>query len=409
MNSRHQRVGIRGRAGRLALALSMTVVGAAVAAPTATAAEPTAITLAKPTISGDAVVDGLLVAQTTVDPSDATLAYSWKAASAEVATTSFYRPTPADVGKTITVTVTASYAGLADRSRTSDPTAAVEKATFTSNYAFSITGKSRVGSTLTVDVNSPGGVVAPNPTGSSLQWLRDGSPIGGATGQSYVLVSADLGTSITLAVTVTRAGYNDLTVTSSNAIGPIRKEIITLNKPKISGDAVVDGLLIANVGTVTPSGTSLAYSWKSDSAEVATTSFYRPTPADVGKTITVTVTASKAGLADQSKTSNPTAPVEKADFTSDYRFRISGKAMVGNTLTVDVNSPGGVVSPTPTGTSFQWLRDGSPIGGATSESYGLVSADLGTTITLAITVTRDGYNDLTITSKNAKGPVLPGA
>ena len=258
-------------------------------------------------------------------------------------------------------------------------------------------------------MNSPGGVVAPKPTGSSLQWLRNGTPIDGATGQSYVLVAADLGTSITLAVTVTRAGYNDLTVTSSNAIGPIRKEIIVLNKPKISGDAVVDGLLIANVGTVTPSGTSLAYSWKAGTDEVATTSFYQPTPDDVGKTITVTVTASKAGLADQSKTSNPTAAVEKATFASNYSFSISGTPEVGSTLTFDVSSQTGAAAPTPTGSSLQWLRDGSPIDGATSASYGLVSADLGTTITLAVTVTRDGYNDLTVTSTNAKGPILPSA
>ena len=119
------------------------------------------------------------------------------------------------------MTVTASKTGFTSSTKTSDPTAAVAKASFASNYTVAISGDANVGATLAFDYSSGSGVVSPKATGTSFQWLRDDVPIGGATSGSYVLTSADLGTTITLAVTVTRAGYNDLVITSTNAIGPI--------------------------------------------------------------------------------------------------------------------------------------------------------------------------------------------
>ncbi len=409
----HRRLIIGRRAARLAITSAVLLAGATVAAPPASASglnsvgqvQAAVITLGKPTISGTAVVDGQLIAHVATAPSGTSLAYSWKAGIGQVATTNYYQPKPADVGKTITVTVTASKTGYTSSTKTSDPTAAVAKASFASNYTFAISGAANVGSTLAFDYTSGSGVVSPKASGSSFLWLRDGAPIGGATSGSYVLTSADLGKTITLTVTVTRAGYNDLTITSTNAIGPIGAAAITLGKPTISGAAVVDGLLTAQVGTVSPSGTSLAYSWKAGTDEVATTSYYQPKPADVGKTITVTVTASKTGFTSSTKTSDPTAAVAKASFASTYTFEISGEAKVGSTLAFDYTSGSGVVSPKASGSSFLWLRDGAPIGGATSGSYVLTSADLGKTITLTVTVTRAGYNDLTITSTNAIGPI----
>ncbi len=355
------------------------------------------------------MVDGVLIAHVTAAPSGTSVAYAWKAGNGQVATTNYYQPKPADVGKTITVTVTASKTGFTSTTKTSDPTAAVTKASFTSTYTFAISGSANVGSTLIFDHTSGSGVVSPKATGSSLRWLRDGAPISGATSASYVLTSADLGKNISLAVTVTKAGYNDLTVTSTNTIGPIEAAAITLGKPTINGTAVVDGLLTATVGTVTPSGTSLAYAWKAGTDQVATTNYYQPKPADVGKTITVTVTASKTGFTSTTKTSDPTAAVTKASFTSTYTFAISGSANVGSTLAFDHTSGSGVVSPKATGSSFRWLRDGAPISGATSASYVLTSADLGKSISLAVTVTKAGYNDLTVTSTNTIGPIEAAA
>lgn len=63
---------------------------------------------------------------------------------------------------------------------------------------------------------------------------------------------------------------------------------------------------------------------------------------------------------------------------------ISGTAQVGQTLTVTPGTWTG--SPTLT---YQWTRDGSPIGGATATTYVLVTADLGTDVAVTETATND--------------------
>lgn len=52
---------------------------------------------------------------------------------------------------------------------------------------------------------------------------------------------------------------------------------------------------------------------------------------------------------------------------------VGGTFAVGGTLTA-------TLGPGWNGTSFQWLRNGSPISGATSATYGLVTADGGTSV-----------------------------
>lgn len=87
--------------------------------------QPTPVTSVS--ISGTAKVGETLTA--TVEPADATVTYQWKAGGTDIAgaTGKTYKLTEAEVGKTITVTVTGTddYEGT----QTSDATAAVEPAT----------------------------------------------------------------------------------------------------------------------------------------------------------------------------------------------------------------------------------------------------------------------------------------
>lgn len=64
---------------------------------------------------------------------------------------------------------------------------------------------------------------------------------------------------------------------------------------------------------------------------------------------------------------------------------ISGSPVVGQTLTVS----NGTWSGSPT-YAYQWKRSGTPISGATTTTYTLVSADVGATITCAVTATNAG-------------------
>lgn len=63
-----------------------------------------------------------------------------------------------------------------------------------------ITGTMTVGQTVATTGGTWTGKATPTKT---YQWRRNGTPISGATGSSYVLVQADSGTTITVAVTGT--------------------------------------------------------------------------------------------------------------------------------------------------------------------------------------------------------------
>ncbi|MBU4466360.1 MAG: S8 family serine peptidase, partial [Actinobacteria bacterium] len=65
---------------------------------------------------------------------------------------------------------------------------------------------------------------------------------------------------------------------------------------------------------------------------------------------------------------------------------ISGEPKVGKTL----KATAGTWDPAAVTLAYQWLRDGQPIHGATGTSYKVVTADVGTTLTVRVTATADG-------------------
>ena len=76
-----------------------------------------------------------------------------------------------------------------------------------------ITGATTVGSVLTATVGAASGTPAP---ASTVQWLRDGAPISGATAATYTLVAADEGKAISASVTWTNSAGS--ATGTSNAI-----------------------------------------------------------------------------------------------------------------------------------------------------------------------------------------------
>jgi len=69
---------------------------------------------------------------------------------------------------------------------------------------------------------------------------------------------------------------------------------------------------------------------------------------------------------------------------------ITGSARVGSTLTAKA----GTTSPSATGVSFRWLRNGAELA-ATGATYKPVSADVGKRLSVRVTQTKDGYGSLT--------------
>ena len=74
---------------------------------------------------------------------------------------------------------------------------------------------------------------------------------------------------------------------------------------------------------------------------------------------------------------------------------ISGTAKVGKTLT----AVPGTWAPATVKLSYQWLRDGAAIKGATSSTYTLVKADKGARLTVKVKGSKSGFTSVSKTSK----------
>jgi surface antigen len=182
----------------------------AVSAATRRVAAGTLTNADRPTIVGTPEVGRTLSATPgTWGPGDASFGYIWK--SDGVAIRGETSPTltlaPQLVGKRIGLRVVATRPGYVKRGTLAVRTAPVRAGTLHLTRAPSLTGTARPGRTLTVR-HAP---VTPRGARVSLQWLRDGVPVAGATHATYRLGTGDLGRRVTAALSAHLTGYHDLT------------------------------------------------------------------------------------------------------------------------------------------------------------------------------------------------------
>ena len=352
-----------------------------------------ALTAPTPTISGTAVVGGTLNAVPGVwGPGAVALTYQWKANGTAItgATASTFTITPAQLGQTVTVAVTGTETGYTTATKESAATAAVVAGALTAPTP-TISGVAAVGSTLT----AVPGVWGPGAVALTYQWKANGAAISGATAATFTISAAQLGSTVTVAVTGTETGYATATSESAATATITGSTFTTIGTPTITGTPVVGGTLTAGTGTWAPTPDSYSYQWKANGAAIsgATASTYVVAAALVGQTVTVTVTAHKSGYADASATSAATAAVAAGTLTAPTPT-ITGSPFVGATLTAHAGSwgPGSVTL------TYQWKANGSNISGATSTTYVPAAGDFGKTITVAVTGTEPGYTAATVDS-----------
>jgi hypothetical protein len=176
-------------------------------------------------------------------------------------------------------------------------------------------------------------------------------------------------------------------------------------QPTISGRAIEGNVLTASNGSFSGTGPfNYSYRWLrcprtgggangEGCVAIAGATFKRYTihHADVGHRLRVRVTAANSeGTATE--TSNPTGIVQSASTAGPPRNTapptISGSAQVGQTI---IANNGSWVGARPLTFIYQWRRcdtgggNCSNIGGATSKTYALTSADLGTTLRVRVT------------------------
>lgn len=249
-----------------------------------------------------------------------------------------------------------------------------------------ISGAGRVGSTLTANAGSWG----PSPISLGYQWYRSGVAIAAANAATYALAATDAGSTITVSVTGTKAGYP--TVANKSApTAVIAEGLLTGPAPTIAGTPQVGKPLTANAGIWGPSLVSLTYQWFRTGVPItgATDAVYTPSASDVAVTLSVKVTGSKPGYSTGAKTSAPTAAIAKGALTRSLPA-ITGTPRVGTTLT----AVPGAWGPAPVTLRYQWYRSGALITGASSLKYVPGTQDLGAILTVKVTASKAGYTTL---------------
>lgn len=229
----------------------------------------------------------------------------------------------------------------------------------------------------------------------TFQWLRDDVPVEGATSTTYTIAAADAGAKLSVLVTGAREGSEPVQVKSGPLTVPAQ---LPGAMPTITGTAVQGSTLTAVPGAW-PAGSTLSYQWLLNGADItgATRPTYLLTSDDGGQNVSVRITGALAGYLEGVKTSAP-VPVLRLMTTSAPT--LAGTVKLGSVLTAQ---PGAWTS----GTAFtyQWLRDGVPITGATRASYTVGAADVTKSVAVRVSGTKAGY--AAATRASIRGVIVP--
>jgi hypothetical protein len=362
-----------------------------------------AISSSVPTVLGVAQTGQTLSAVAgTWGPNVSAVSYRWSADRVTIpgATFASLVLTDAQLGKHISVTVTAAKQGYTTVSRTSAPTGEVTLGLFLPVPRPEITGDALVGATLTA-VPGPWG---PEPVELAYQWNADGFPIEAATATTYMPTAEDSGTALTVTVTASKPGFRT-EVSRSDATKTVRTlEFDPKPVPTITGAAEVAGVLHVETGVWGPEPVTLAIQWNVDGRVVpgANAADYSPTDTDAGKVVTVTVTATKPGYVTTAQTSEPTMPVHINALSPAPNPTISGDASYGSALTATPGTWG----PEPVNRTYQWNADGTGIPGQNGRTYLVGEAAIGKVITVTVTGSKPGYTTVSRTSAATRS--IPG-
>lgn len=344
-----------------------------------------------PTISGTPKIGKRLVAEVGSWEPGTFFTYAWSAngtaiSAANGGTGPTFTPSLAtQVGQTITVAVTGTKAGYSSTVKTSAATSAVATGEFGDVPAPVLSGTPKASSPVTA---VPG--YWEDGTTFTYQWSVDGTPVAGATAATFTPTVAQIGGRLTVAVTGTKIGYAAPVTKVSDAVTIAALDQTLRPRPEITGTAKV-GVELTGVPGTWDEGTELAYQWLVDGDEVegATGLAYTPTPGTVGKPVTFAVTGTRAGYEPATRTSEPTGDVVEGDLAATPVPTISGAVQVGRTVTAVAGTWDDGVE-----LSYQWLRDGASIEGATRATYAVEPVDRASVLSVVVIGSKTGYTSI---------------
>ena len=320
--------------------------------------------------------------------------YQWTNDGEEISGATAYRYllTADDLGHVIRATVVSTTAGVAKTliSKPVEFEAGIIKKAPTPG----VKGKAVVGSTLTAVARTWSTDVE-----LAYQWYADGSAVEGATDETFEITADLVDAAVSVGVTGTLTGYT--TVEKLSAELTVKPGTIRFTtKPSISGQALVGKTLEVDPGSLSIDA-EVTYVWSRNGEEIDNTeATYELTAEDYLKRISVKVVAVAEGYNEAFATVK-TLAVKAGTLEDVPTPAISGDAVVGETLTVDLGGD----YPEDTVFKYVWSRDFKVIAGATEELT-LTKRDLGKTIRVRVIAIIPGYKS---TSVLAEGVVVVAA
>ncbi|MDD5229242.1 MAG: hypothetical protein PHD53_10590, partial [Methylococcales bacterium] len=280
-----------------------------------------------------------------------------------------------------------------------------------------INGEAKVGQTLfanTSNIQDLDGLGVMN-----YQWMSDGAIINGKTQQNYTLVPEDANKNISVKVSYTDGLGNFEKIPSPSLFVQPVKPIYSLTVDRVDvneGESVYFKIATTNVPLESNINMPLNFSGSITSADVVN-GMLSPKSVWIGKdgigTVAVSflndkLTEGKENLiatlqndpsqsvtVNVNDTSNANTIIPKINNLPIGEITIIGDTKIGQILTVQntLNDADGLGA-----MSYQWLKNGTPISGATQENYTLTKADLGKAISVTASYIDGLKNSESVTS-----------
>jgi hypothetical protein len=262
------------------------------------------------------------------------------------ATGRHYTPTASDLGQPISVAVTATRPGYLTSMVTSASTNATLPGVIRSTTTPEVRGTPMLGRTL--HATSGGWSITPDTI--SYQWYAGSTAIPGATGTSYDPTADVAGQRIHVRVTAAAAGYTPLAVDSPGTHRVVLG-VATLEKPTISGTAVLGRTLHAHVASFAPLTATPHFRWYRGAQPIhgARQATYVVRPGDVRHHLRVVVTVREQNWTSAQRRSLATDPVRTVPTLVVHTSVRAGRV----DLSLDVTAPG---LPSPSGNARALLR-----------------------------------------------------
>ncbi len=329
-----------------------------------------------------------------------TIKYQWKADGVDIsnATNPDIVLSQAQVGKNISVVI--SYDDLKNNHESVESrlTAAIVNVNDAPTGSITIAGVAHTFEKLTASHNIQDLDGIP-PGGITYQWKADGVNIFGATDEYYILMPSEAEKKITVTASYTDGYGKNESVVSAATVPVDPGEIKATGFVTINGTATQNKTLIENHTITDLNGlgsSTFLYQWQADGVDIkgATERTYQIKEAEVGKTITVSVSfVDDDGNDERLVSLTPTRAVVNVNDAPSGTVTIDGiakedeKLIVNTTALKDLDGiPAGAVH-------YQWKADGNSIAGATHSTYILTQAEVDTKITVELSYT-DGHGTL---------------